>query len=156
MRWRWFSMTARCALAALTIATAVVWPLSRWFPFDVELSHGWSFTVQDGLLRLKVFRVRSSLYVGIPGPPSSITDGVLYDLGFQWLSHNSVLLLYIRASVPIWSVLLILLTATAFAWRTPLRTTLRRRRGACPACGYARAGLPAAAACPECGAAPAA
>jgi hypothetical protein len=34
-----------------------------------------------------------------------------------------------------------------------VRSTLRRRRGQCPACGYSRRGLPdAEAKCPECGA----
>ena len=43
------------------------------------------------------------------------------------------------------------LLATAAAWRADAKYLRRAREGACPACGYDRAGLVAGSLCPECG-----
>ncbi len=53
--------------------------------------------------------------------------------------------------IPIWFPALLSLLATAAAWRADAKYLRRAREGACPACGYDRAGLAAGAACPECG-----
>lgn len=54
-----------------------------------------------------------------------------------------------RCSVPLWLFLIPLLIPTARAWLA--RSIVP---GACPRCGYDRAGLPAATPCPECNAPP--
>ena len=54
-------------------------------------------------------------------------------------------------SMPLWPLPLLSLLATAAAWRVEAKYLRRAREGACPACGYDRAGLAAGAVCPECG-----
>ena len=56
-------------------------------------------------------------------------------------------------TMPLWPASLLSLLATAAAWRGDAKYLRRVREGACPACGYDRAGLAAGAVCPECGAA---
>ncbi len=53
--------------------------------------------------------------------------------------------------VPLWLPALLSLLATAAAWRADAKYLRRVREGACPACGYDRAGLAAGSLCPECG-----
>lgn len=54
--------------------------------------------------------------------------------------------------LPLWIPTAACLLAAAAFWRTDAAHRRRLRTGLCPACGYDRAGLPAAAACPECNA----
>ena len=55
--------------------------------------------------------------------------------------------------IPLWPLPLLSLLTTAAAWRADAKYLRRVREGACPACGYDRAGLAAISVCPECGAA---
>ena len=54
-------------------------------------------------------------------------------------------------AMPRWFPCLLSLLATVAAWRFDAKYLRRVREGACPACGYDRAGLAAGSLCPECG-----
>ena len=55
--------------------------------------------------------------------------------------------------VPFWQLVIPTMAAALFAWLVDAKYLRRAREGACPACGYDRAGLAAGVVCPECGAA---
>lgn len=54
--------------------------------------------------------------------------------------------------IPLWVPALLPVVPTVIAWRRD-NVARCKPKGACPACGYDRAGLARAAACPECGSA---
>ena len=56
-----------------------------------------------------------------------------------------------RVQIPLWMPLIVTAVPAAFAVRGEVRRRRAIRHGACPKCGYSRAGLEPGTPCPECG-----
>ena len=131
--------------AGLTVLLVVVWIGSGWYGGYYRARLDRMYIVSDG-----VFEIRTS-----HGPLDRVKiEWVSYDHDFSqwkwWFRWNTVWL-FSHVEVPLWSPALLCLLATAAAWRADATYLRRVREGACPACGYDRAGLAAGAVCPECG-----
>ena len=72
---------------------------------------------------------------------------------FKWGFSRGTRYVADAFAIPLWFPALLSLLATAAAWRADAKYLRRVREGACPGCGYDRAGLAVGAVCPECGAA---
>jgi hypothetical protein len=102
-------------------------------------------------------------WAGAPGapefpPPSRFTVAAAPPDGYEGMAWGFTRYKGIEIDitvVPVWWLAAALLGATALAWKGPVLLFLRRRRGACPACGYDRRGLSGESPCPECGTTPA-
>ena len=152
---RWLKATLRWGLTALAAALLAAWPLSRWWILRV---------VFPGECQIYFLRGCLWLYVRNPGPGfhypfqpgvylSKNTNDrpwrVIWSFGLYGGGHGE------HVAMPLWAVVPFAVAAAGLAWRGPLRTALRRRRGACLACGYPRLGLAPESPCPECGTVPA-
>ena len=132
--------------AILTVLLVVVWIGSGWLDVIWDPGGGGEIGVEAGQLWI--------------APP--YLSGVL--------DHSGIFTVFARVgplnwwftwenwgdgpaiAIPLWFPALLSLLATAAAWRADAKYLRRVREGACPACGYDRAGLAAGAVCPECGA----
>ena len=132
-------------MAGLTVLLVVVWIGSGWWFGEVVTPNAKLLSVLGGRITLE------------PAPWASPTAGfshfaiarnrVGFQLGFEWDVTNYGWSFF----VPLWFPALLSLLATAAAWRADAKYLRRVREGACPACGYDRAGLAAGSLCPECG-----
>jgi hypothetical protein len=154
MRRRWLSAAARWGLTALTAAVIVAWVMSRWWTVGFVLDSGTNIGLAAGTVACDLSRSTVAQHAEPERGFYCTRDDPGVNLGMFWLPHLVPHPWYEIIIVPLWFLALPLAAGTALAWRTPVRLALRRRRGACVKCGYARAGLAADAVCPECAAAP--
>ncbi len=143
---RAFRKTVKWGGVAVTPALLVLWILSGWWAAE------WRFPNYD---RISVGCGTAQVNLEKPKEQYTILSGLMWydirryrlDWWFHW--HRDTVL--IELGVPLWLPALLSLLATAAAWRADAKYLRRVREGACPACGYDRAGLAAGSVCPECG-----
>ncbi len=134
--------------AGLTVLLVVVLVVSGWVSVARVGATGFNVWVMDG-----------GFGASIPWTPER--EGIAYwendyatrprfKWGFVWESGWGATGFHFA----LWPAALLSLLPTFAAWRADTKHLRRAREGACPACGYNRAGLAPGAVCPECGAAP--
>ena len=131
--------------AGLTVLLVVVWIGSAWKEFVWLTRWDWSANVVAG----RVFVM--SPYAEAPSDCRNQCDFVSHPFRFAWWFKQGLQGTGFYCFLPLWPAALLSLLATAAAWRADAKYLRRVREGACPACGYDRAGLAAGAVCPECG-----
>ncbi len=139
-------------MAGLTVLLVVVWIGSgRWrLAWDIHDQGG--ISIDEGVLVVAEPMPRGSVFeFSVLGPfiwavapsPDQFRLRWWFEAG-RWSQGTYV-------TAPLWPLPLLSLLATAAAWRADAKYLRRVREGACPACGYDRAGLAAGSLCPECG-----
>ena len=136
----------------LTVLLVVVWIGSGWWQMYLSGGEGSELTVAAGKL---------IVYGPFYRLPSLTRGHVWFDTvpfvlqwWFDWGTNDDRWPFSIpiwHFAIPLWFPFLLSLLATAAAWRADAKYLRRVREGACPACGYDRAGLAAGSLCPECG-----
>jgi hypothetical protein len=150
----WLPGVARWTLTAVALAVLIAWVLSRWWWVYLESEGGYGVNVDNGAVWLMDKPTPGISYPKQPGFVYGRTDrGAGTAMVWSFFQSKGSGRAFII--VPIWWLALPAAASTVLAWRMPMRRALRRRRGACLACGYPRLGLASANPCPECGAAPA-
>lgn len=162
---------ARVASISAGLGAAAVWVPSLWWNAGVGLgAPGMSVAMGMGSANAEVSLVRGGLLLIINGTRA---DSVTYDPDENFTCtateagfHGRLYILSVHTVagpmvwwprlerpgasrepylfVPLW---LVMLACFYIAWRA----IPRRRKGACPSCGYPLAGLPPSSPCPECG-----
>ena len=138
-------------IALVILAT---WIASAGRPWLCGVQHEPRWATAIGSGRVKVWWARAGAFSPEDGWIASWYRG-LDGAPIRWGCSASFGAVRVVA-IPLWLPALLSLLATATAWRADAKCLRRAREGACPACGYDRAGLAAGAVCPECGSAAAA
>ena len=137
--------TVKWGGAGLSVLLVVVWIGSGWRTHDWTMAGGHTGALYRG--RLVVNHLNDRVFPGalVRAQSASTLPGFQWWFDWQdWWGGRIV-------SIPLWPAVLLSLLATAAAWRADAKYLRRVREGACPACGYDRAGLAAGSLCPECG-----
>jgi hypothetical protein len=153
-------MNHKTLIVLLTLALGVVTltsvycddlgvPLAIWGePYDYDAGPGWTSNLflEDSQLHLQYASVACTAQGA-----ALTTRRVGAVWGFAYTTTCVAGLWHSHIAVPIWLVVLVLLTYPALAFlRGPLRRYRRRKRGLCVRCGYNLTGLTEPR-CPECG-----
>jgi hypothetical protein len=139
-----------CGTAA-TVLLLLVWLGSGFVSVIVRPACLQRITINRG--RVRYFDYTNTGAVihdrGIP-KHFQATNSIGMDWGFQFDVSTGTLAGVRLYLVPIWPFILVTGIPSVIAWNLD-RIARRAPVGACPACGYSRAGLTPAAPCPECG-----
>lgn len=140
------------ALTGLLVAVTAVWLFTIFGSANVTVGAGASVVVADGALQILSRDAPSR-----PGLTWSLSgSGELAGLrAMRWWFGREGWTFYSPYGatsgttyvIPLWFLWTLTALATAWLWISDRR----RVPGACPACGYSRAGLAAGGPCPECG-----
>ena len=155
MRRRWIARAARWGLTGLTAAVIGAWVMSRWW--NIQLQHGGDryVSLHSGAVWFGTVPPRRGERVRLkPGLYATKLDSGTHT-GMVWSVQRFNVMGYPLVAIPTWPAAVVLLSTAALVMKNPVRAALRRRRGACLACGYDRRGLAPQAPCPECGTVPA-
>jgi len=142
---KWGGLVISAALLSLTIWTSG-WD-HAWS--RVEATHMSTLGVGEGIAYFRSFK----LGPGLTDPDgSSFSQSLRVDpRNIKWWVRSNRGVYDRLIEVPLWTPALASHIASALAWRLDTLARRREKHGACPSCGYDRAGLAPSSPCPECG-----